>query len=150
MSGSHESSRSDLVQQLQEWHKEAGDRPNDDEWGEFKNILAGVKPAVTIKESLISRGFRRLAEERRAEQAEFLRVQEYAVALMKAADEGIFERDLVAQLRSDLSVGQSVASSAADYLRSSGLANKSWTTGLLTLVTNQNIPIYQEMSNKND
>ena len=82
--------------------------------------------------SLLSAGLSRLAAQRRDEIAELNRVTERAIAILDASPEGILTNDLNAQLKSECSTTQSVASSATDYLRSSGKATKNWQTGLLT------------------
>lgn len=77
-------------------------------------------------------GLSRLAAQRRDEIAELNRVTERAVAILNESPEGILTNDLCAQLKKEFSTTQSVASSAVDYLRSSGRATKNWQIGLLT------------------
>jgi len=77
-------------------------------------------------------GLSRLAAQRRDEIAELSRATERAVVILNASPEGILERKLCEQLKSECSTTQSVAASAVDYLRSSGKATKNWETGLLT------------------
>jgi hypothetical protein len=77
-------------------------------------------------------GLSRLAAQRRDEIAELSRVTERAVAILEASPEGISTRALCAQLKKECGTAQSVASSAADYLRTSGKATKNWETGVLT------------------
>jgi hypothetical protein len=82
--------------------------------------------------SLLSAGLSRLAAQRRDEIAELNRVTERAIAILNASPGGILANDLNDQLKKECSTTKSVASSATDYLRSSGKATKNWETGLLT------------------
>ncbi len=82
--------------------------------------------------TLLVQGARRLGHERRQERERYEKIVLRMRELFSQYPAGVDEHVLIERLMQGESVDRSTASSAADSLRTSGVAAKNWRTGKLT------------------